>query len=74
MVEYVLPFSDSIEKRIVQPMGQYAHENFPESRHAIDFLLDIDTPILASRGGRVIKTKSDSDKWGLDTKLANEAN
>jgi len=72
--EYQLPFPATIEKRIVQPTGEYAHENFPESRHAIDFLLDVGTPILASRGGTVVKTKSDSDRHGLDVKLANEVN
>lgn len=72
--EYRLPFPETVEKRVVRPTGDYAHENFPESRYAIDFLLDVNTPILAARGGRVIQTKSDSDKWGLDAKLANEAN
>ena len=72
--EYRLPFPETVEKKIVRPTGEYAHENFPESRYAIDFLLDIDTPILAARGGRVIRIKSDSDKHGLDAKLANEAN
>lgn len=72
--EYRLPFQETVAKRVVRPTGEYAHENFPESRYAIDFLLNVDTPILAARGGRVFKTKSDSDKYGLDAKLANEAN
>jgi len=72
--DYILPFPDSLETRIVKPTGKFAHENFPESRHAIDFLLDAGTIILAARGGKVINTKSDSDKWGLDANLANEAN
>ena len=72
--EYRLPFPETVEKKIVRPTGEYAHENFPESRYAIDFLLDVDTPILTARGGRVIRIKSDSDKHGLDAKLANEAN
>ncbi len=72
--EYRLPFPETMEKRVVRPTGEYAHENFPESRYAIDFLLDVDTPILVARNGRVIRVKSDSDKYGLDAKLANEAN
>ncbi len=71
---YQLPFQATVEKRIVQPTGEYAHENFSESRYAIDFLLDVGTPILASRGGTVFRTKSDSDRHGLDIKLANEVN
>ncbi len=61
MEGYTLPFSDSIELRIAQPTGKYAHENFPESRYAIDFLLEQGTSILAARGGKVIKVKSDSE-------------
>ncbi len=73
-LEYSLPFSETVEKRIVGSTGEYAHANFPESRYAIDFLLGVGTPILAARGGRVIRIKSDSDNYGLDVKLANEAN
>lgn len=72
--EYRLPFPETVEKRIGRPTGEYAHENFPESTHAIDFILNVGTPILAARGGRVIQQKSDSDNWGLDVALANEAN
>lgn len=71
---YRIPFPETVEMKIVRPTGKYAHENFPESRYALDFLLDVDIPILAARSGKVIKTKSDSDKWGLDAKLANEVN
>jgi len=72
--EYKLPFPETVEKKIVRPTGEYAHENSPESKYAIDFLLDINTPILAARGGKVIQAKSDSDNHGLDAKLADEAN
>ncbi|MBI2136363.1 hypothetical protein HYU06_04785 [Candidatus Woesearchaeota archaeon] len=71
---YELPFPEDVEKKIGKPTGKYAHENFPESRYAVDFLLDVDTPILAARGGKVTQVKSDSDKWGLDSKFIDEAN
>ncbi|MDP7116100.1 MAG: M23 family metallopeptidase [Candidatus Woesearchaeota archaeon] len=58
-----LPFPETVEKRIGKPTGKFAHENFPESRYAIDFRLDIDTPILAARSGKVIKVKDDSDTY-----------
>ncbi len=71
---YRFPFSQSVERRAGKPSGEYAHENFPECRHAVDFILDVDTPILASRAGLVAAIKSDSDRWGLDRDLADEAN
>lgn len=73
-LEYCLPFPETVEKRICRPTGEYAHENFAASKYAIDFLLDVDTPILAARGGRVIQIKSDSDKWGLEIILADQVN
>jgi murein DD-endopeptidase MepM/ murein hydrolase activator NlpD len=71
---YRLPFPDYVIERRAQPTGIYAHEQFPESRYAIDFLLNVDTPILAARGGKVIKIKYDSDRWGLNIQCANEVN
>jgi len=73
-IKYKLPFSDKLEKKIASPKGKYAHENFIESKYAIDFLLDIGTPILSARDGVVIKIKQDSDKYGLDEKLTKEVN
>jgi len=70
----VYPFPEDLEVKIAKPTGEYAHDNFPESRYAVDFLLEIGTPILAASDGIVIKIKSDSDKWGLDIKLTNKAN
>ncbi len=71
---YQRPFPQTIEARVGHPTGEYAHENFPEIAHAIDFLLPIGTPILAARDGTVKKLKSDSDRYGLDKKFANDAN
>lgn len=72
--KYRYPLPDGIEIRKTSPSGEYAHENFSESRHAVDFLVDVDTPVLATRSGKVVKLKDDSDKWGLDKDLANEVN
>jgi len=65
---YILPFPGTIEKRIARPTGDFAHENFPESRYTIDFLLDPGTSILAARGGKVVKIEQDSDNVHFDPK------
>jgi len=61
MYEYRLPFSDSIETRIGQAIGPLAHENFTQIRYAIDYVLEEGASILAARGGKIIKVKSDSN-------------
>jgi len=73
-MKYKYPLPENIEIKMVQPTGEYAHENFIESRYAIDFLIDVGTPVLAARDGKVFKIKTDSDRWGLDKSLANEVN
>ncbi len=74
MATYNLPFPSNVQKRVGRPTGEYAHENFPECRYAVDFIMETETPILATRSGKVFRIKSDSDIWGLDKELANEAN
>ena len=71
---YQLPFPDNIEQKTSRPSGIYAHENFPESKYAVDFLIDVGTPILAARSGCIWKVKEDSDKWGLNPQFASKAN
>lgn len=61
--KYRYPFPGNLEVRIAKPGGRYAHENFPESRHAIDFPLPLGTQILAASEGIVRAAKSDSDKY-----------
>lgn len=73
-MEYSLIFSKDTSYKIVRPTGEFAHENFEESRYAIDFLVALNTPVLATRKGIVVKIKSDSEKYGLDKNLASEAN
>ena len=73
-MKYQHPLPKNIEIKTAKPSGEYAHENFPESKYAIDFLVDVGTPVLAARDGTVWKVKADSDKWGLDKNLAQEVN
>lgn len=46
---------------IKRPEGEYAHENFPESRYAKDFALPLGAPVLAVKKGEIILAKYDSD-------------
>jgi len=56
------PFDNKkYEVKIKNPTGEFAHENFPESRYAVDFVLPLGTPVLAVRKGVVITAKYDSD-------------
>ncbi len=68
------PFQDNVKIKIVKPTGKYAHENWVESKYAIDFLCSIDTPIICVKSGVVAVVKDDSDKYGFDEKFANDAN
>lgn len=74
-VTYRKPFPDTIKTKVASPKGAaYAHESYPESKFAIDFLMDVDSPVLAARGGIVIAVKDDSDEWGIDLSFAQSAN
>lgn len=71
---YGLPFSYEVGINISHPSGDFAHENFLESKYAVDFLLDIETPIYAARAGKVIVVKDNSSWYGMDSNRANEVN
>ena len=73
-IKLQLPFAGDVEVKISHPEGEYAHENFPESKYAVDFLLDINTPIFAVDDGVVIEMKKNSDKYGIDKKFVDYAN
>lgn len=49
------------EIKIENPIGDFAHENFPESRYANDFILPFGAPVLAIKGGVVFLAKHDSN-------------
>ena len=56
------PFDNKkYEVKIVNPSGDFAHENYPESKYAKDFVLPLGTPVLAARRGFVNLAKYDSD-------------
>ena len=68
------PIPRGVTTRIVYPTGKYAHEKHPVMKYAKDFVVVPGTQVEAMEGGRVVYVKSDSDKYGLDEKYANEAN
>lgn len=73
--KYQLPFPKSTKFKIAKPKGDYAHENFPEIKYAIDFVVPADTPVLAIKSGKVTNLKNDSNEWGLDfNKYADKVN
>lgn len=70
MSSYTYPFATCLEVQAKKPpQGRYAHENHPESRYAIDFILPLGTPILAARKGTVVVAKHDSDRYISDMTL-----
>ncbi|MBI4163539.1 MAG: M23 family metallopeptidase [Candidatus Aenigmarchaeota archaeon] len=82
-MEYRVPFREGVVYREAKPTGQFAHENFPEARYAIDFVVDLDTEVLAAAEGKVFSVQRGStthfrpqDLIGMDIeeikKLANK--
>lgn len=71
---YALPFSHTEGIYVSRPAGEFAHENFPESKYAIDFLLDPGTPIYAARAGKVFLVRNDFSWHGLDSSRSSEVN
>lgn len=64
--EYIVPLPKDVKFAILKPKGKFAHENFIESKYALDFGVVIGTPVIASRSGQVVMIKADSQKFGLD--------
>lgn len=74
MEEFICRYPFDVKKfkvKILKPRGDFAHENFPESRYAVDFELPLGTPVLAVRKGIVILTKHDSDGCYPTSKVRN---
>jgi len=71
---YTLPYQDGEQYGIGQAYGgQFSH--FIKGRtHAIDFTMDVGTPICAAREGVVIAVKEDSDKRGKTYKSQKHGN
>ena len=66
------PFPRGTETEVVSPTGEYAHENWPQTKYAVDFLVPVGTPVVAVMSGTVHMAKSDSDRHGLDVDLAQD--
>ena len=70
---YHLPWTAGERHRCIQPgPGWYSHHDAEE--FAVDFSMEPDTPILASRAGRVIDVKQDSDRGGPSKRYAADGN
>jgi len=70
---YRLPYKVGTSHIVSQGYnGQYTHKG--RSAYSIDFPMPEGTKIYASRGGVVVKTKSNSDVGGYDKKYASSGN
>ena len=70
---YRLPYKIGTKHVVSQGYNGEATHKGP-SQYAIDFVMDIGTPLCAARGGVVVQTKSDSNKGGYSEKFAKHAN
>lgn len=66
-----LPFPDGTKYEIGHSNGKFAHENLPESKYAVDFLLPLNTPILAAKEGLVFNIKNKSTTYHNSIMLEN---
>lgn len=70
---YLFPFAHGSKHRLTQGHnGDFSH--FGENQYAVDFDLDVGTPIYAARGGRVVRVKEDSRAGGPSMAYANMGN
>ena len=65
---YSLPFKENtVFLAVSDPRAHFAH-----GKHAIDFVIDFDVPILAVLDGKVVDVKDDSNEGGSDEKYATD--
>ncbi|MEM5947261.1 M23 family metallopeptidase [Spirochaetia bacterium 38H-sp] len=70
---YIFPFQHGTKHRVDQGFnGSFTHKN--DNRYAIDFAMDIGTPVCAARSGIVAYVKEDSSTGGPSASYANDAN
>lgn len=70
---YSLPYQiDSTHRTLQGFHGNFSHQK--PLQFAVDFEMSKGTKVLAARGGRVIKAKSDSNKSGKDKSFLKMAN
>jgi murein DD-endopeptidase MepM/ murein hydrolase activator NlpD len=68
---YTLPFAKNESHRLVQ--GYFSYFSHKE-RAALDFKMKRGTPVLAARGGKVIRVKKDGNKGGWNKKYRQYGN
>lgn len=70
---YLLPFQHGTKHRVTQGYkGEFTH--FGENEYALDFDLDIGTPVYAARGGLVVEVKEDSRVGGTAARYGEHGN
>lgn len=70
---YLFPYQHGTKHRITQGYnGDFSH--FGENQYAVDFDLDVGTPVHAGRGGIVVRVKEDSRVGGPTAAYANRGN
>ncbi len=68
---YLLPYKPGTKHLLSQGYnGKYSHRGM----YALDFTMDIGTPVTAARGGIVVLIKDNSDRRGDDPSYMNDAN
>ncbi len=68
---YALPFHDS--HKVSQGFnGNTSHRG--NARYAIDFAMDIGTPVYAARGGKVVEIVQEHDRHGMGLQMRQYAN
>lgn len=70
---YLFPFAHGTKYRVTQGyQGDFTH--FGENEYALDFDLEVGTPVHAARGGLVVEVKEDSRIGGPDARYGEHAN
>ncbi len=70
---YLLPFEHGRKYRVTQGYhGEFTH--YGENKYALDFDMEIGTPVRAARGGRVVEVKQDSTVGGPSPRYEGRAN
>jgi len=67
--QYTLPFPIGKKYQIIQGFNGRKSHNYPRSRYAIDFNMEIGDTICAARGGIVVGVRENYDKGGNSRKF-----
>lgn len=70
---YLLPFKHGMKYKLDQGFGgRFSHQG--ENYYALDFSMDVGTPVYAARDGVVIEVKEDSNRGGRSAGFAKYGN